>query len=134
MKKLKQHLEILLTTVMLISGWGVWLLLKLVLPGSYFVLYPAIPFFFYVIGLVLINVITRDRRESQLKLVNLYMIIKLCKVAACILFGGICLLFEKEQLRDFSIVFVGYYLMYLGLETYFFYKVEEMIKSKKVDE
>ncbi len=134
MRKLKRQLEIILTATMLICGWGVWLLLKEVLPSGYFDSYPAIPCFFYIMGLILINVITRDRRESQLKLVNLYMILRLCKVTASILFGGIFLLFVKHQLRDFSIIFIGYYLMYLGLETYFFYKVEETIKNKKVDE
>jgi len=134
MQKLKKHLVIILTTVMLVCGWGVWLLFKNVLPASYFWAYPAIPSFFYIMGLVLINVITRDRKESQLKLVNLYMLIRLTKVGASILFGGSYLLFVKEQLRDFSIVFIGYYLMYLGLETYFFYRVEEIIKKMKVDE
>jgi hypothetical protein len=134
MEKLKRNLEIILTLTMLICGWGVWFLLKKALPESYFGWYPVIPCFFYIMGLILIQVITRDRKESQLKLVNLYMILRLSKVMASILFGGIYLLFVKEQLRDFSIVFIGYYLVYLGLETYFFYKVEEIIKSKKIDE
>jgi cytochrome c biogenesis protein CcdA len=85
-------------------------------------------------GLILIYVITRDRKENQIKLVNLYLLLRFCKVAASIMFGGIYLLFVKQQLRDFSIVFIGYYLLYLGLETYFFYRVEEVIKNKKVDE
>ncbi|MDP4239669.1 MAG: hypothetical protein Q8904_09415 [Bacteroidota bacterium] len=134
MGKLKRQLEILLTAVMLISGWGVWGLFIMVFPGSYFEGYPAIPCFFYVMGLILIHVITRDRKENQLKLVNLYMILRFSKVAASVIFAGIYLLFVKHQLRDFSIVFIGYYLLYLGLETYFFYKVEEIIKNKKVDE
>lgn len=134
MKALRKQLEILLTAIMLISGWGVWWLIISVLPQSYFSWYPLIPTFFYVMGLILIYVITRDRKESQIKLVNLYLLLRFSKVAASILFGGIYLLFVKQQLRDFSIVFIGYYLLYLGLETYFFYRVEEVIKNKKVDE
>lgn len=134
MKALRKQLEILLTAIMLVSGWGVWWLIISVLPQSYFSWYPLIPTFFYVMGLILIHVITRDRKESQIKLVNLYLLLRFSKVAASILFGGIYLLFVKQQLRDFSIVFIGYYLLYLGLETYFFYRVEEVIKNKKVDE
>ena len=119
---------------MLIGGVGVWWLLKLVMPESYFDWYPVIPGFFYIIGLVFVIIVTRDYKENQRKLVNLYMIIKLCKVAASILLGGIYLIFVKVQLRDFSIVFIGFYLLYLGIETYFFYLVEEKIKKNKVNE
>ena len=134
MKSLKKRLIIILTAVMLISGWGTWGLLVSILPDSYFSWYPIIPCFYYIMGLVLIQVITRDKRENELKLVNLYMIIKLAKVAACILLGGIYFLAIAQQIRDFVIVFVGFYLLYLGLETYFFYLTEEIIKKKKVDE
>jgi len=134
MKALKKRLIIILTAVMLVSGWGAWGLLFSILPESYFPWYPIIPCFFYLMGLVLIQVITRDKRENELKLVNLYMIIKLTKVAACVLLGGIYFLVIAQQIRDFVVVFVGFYLLYLGLETYFFYLTEEIIKKKKVDE
>jgi len=134
MEKLKGHLNIILSVVMLTSGWGVWWLLKSVLPNSYFTWYPVIPCFFYVMGLVFVWVITRDYKENQRKMVNLYMIIKLCKVAAAILLGSIYLIFVKVQIRDFSIVFIGFYLLYLGIETFFFYLTEEKIKKNKVNE
>ena len=134
MGNLKKRLNIILTVVMFAAGVGIWWLLKTVLPGSYFDWYPVIPGFFYIMGLVFVNVITRDYKENQRKLVNLYMIIKLCKVAASLVLGSIYLIFVKVQLRDFSIVFIGFYLLYLGIETYFFYLAEEKIKKIKVNE
>lgn len=134
MEILKRKLIVILTIVMLVSGWGIWWLLESVLPNSYFDWYPAVPCFFYIIGLVFISIITRDYTENQRKLVNLYMIIKLCKVAASLLVGSLYLIFEKVQIRDFSIVFIGFYLLYLGIETYFFYLTEEKIKKSKVNE
>jgi len=134
MEKLKGHLNLILTVVMLSSGWGVWWLLKSVFPDSYFTWYPVIPSFFYVMGLVFIWVITRDYKENQRKMVNLYMIIKLCKVAAAIALGSIYLIFVKVQIREFSIIFIGFYLLYLGIETFFFYLTEEKIKKNKVNE
>ena len=134
MEQLKRRLNIILTIALLVSGCGIWWLLKNVLPTSYFDWYPVIPGFFYIMGLVFINVITRDYKENQRKLVNLYMIIKLCKVAASLLLGSIYLIFVKVQLRDFSIIFIGFYLLYLGIETYFFYLTEEKIKKNKVNE
>jgi len=134
MNQLKKRLNIILTIIMLVSGCGIWWLLKNVLPTSYFDLYPVIPGFFYIMGLVFITYITRDYKENQRKLVNLYMIIKLCKVAASLVLGSIYLIFVKVQIRDFSIIFIGFYLLYLGIETYFFYLTEEKIKKNKVNE
>lgn len=134
MEKLKKKLNIILTLVMLISSWGVWWLLKSLLPNTYFTWYPVIPCFFYIMGLAFVVVITRDYKENQRKLVNLYMIIKLCKVAASMVLAGVYLIFVKVQIRDFSVVFIGFYLLYLGIETYFFYLAEEVIKKKKVNE
>jgi len=134
MENLKKRLNIILTVVMFVCGCGVWWLLQTLLPTSYFNWYPVIPGFFYLMGLVFITVITHDYKENQRKLVNLYMIIKLCKVAASLVLGSIYLIFVKEQIKDFSIVFIGFYLLYLGIETYFFYLAEEEIKKKKVNE
>ena len=134
MDKLKKRLNIILTLVMFICGCGIWWLLQTLLPESYFNWYPVIPGFFYLMGLVFITVITHDYKENQRKLVNLYMIIKLCKVAASLLLGTVYLIFIKVQIKEFSIVFIGFYLLYLGIETYFFYLAEEEIKKKKVNE
>jgi len=134
MDKLKKRLNIILTLVMFICGCGIWWLLQTLLPESYFNWYPVIPGFFYLMGLVFITVITHDYKENQRKLVNLYMIIKLCKVAASLLLGTVYLIFVKVQIKEFSIVFIGFYLLYLGIETYFFYLAEEEIKKKKVNE
>ena len=134
MEKLKRKLNIILALAMLLSGWGIWAMLKTAFPETYFSWYPVIPVFFYIMGLVFISIITRDYKENQRKLVNLYMIIKLCKVAASLLLGSIYLIFIKIQIRDFSVVFIGFYLLYLGIETYFYYLAEEIIKKKKVNE
>lgn len=130
MKELKKRLELILTLVMLVSGWGVWWLMSSILTEHYFRLYPIIPSFFYVVGLVFIYVITRDYKGNPRTMVNLYMLIRLGKIAASLLFGGIYYVFIKEKIRDFSLVFCVFYLLYLGLETYFFYLTEENNKNK----
>jgi hypothetical protein len=134
MEKLKIKLNTILTIVMLTGGCGVWWLLKSGLPTHYFRWYPVIPGFFYIMGLVFVTVITRDYKENQRKLVNLYMIIKLCKVTSALLFVGIYYLAERVHMRDFIVVFMGFYLIYLGVETYFFYLTEENIKNKLTNE
>ena len=109
MKELKKRLELILTVVMLLSGWGVWWLMSSVLTEHYFRFYPLIPSFFYVVGLVFINAITRDHKRNPRTMVNLYMLIRIGKIAASLLLGGIYILFIKDKIRDFSLVFCGFH-------------------------
>ena len=61
------------------------------------------------------------------------MILKLIKILASLIIAGIYLIAVKVQLREFSMVFITYYLLYMGLETYFFYRVEQVIKKNNTD-
>ena len=134
MEKLKIKLNVILTVVILITGYGVGWLLKSFLPQNYFTWYPTIPGVFYIMGLFFVNAITRDFKGDQRKRVNLYMIIRTVKIFASLLFFGVYYLFVKVQMRDFSLVFIGFYLLYLGIETYFFYLTEDYIKNKLTNE
>jgi len=131
MKELRKHLIVLFSIVMALTGVGAWWLLTVQLPESYFAWYPLIPAFFFAMGITLIWVITRDEKENPRKILNLYMLLKLYKVAACLLIGAFYYVFVGEKIAPFSAVFISYYLLYLGLETYFFYMVEKLIGKDK---
>ena len=118
--------------VMVISGVGTWWLLSAAIPESYFAWYPLIPVFFFVMGITLVLVLTRGEKENPRKILNLYMLLKLYKVAACLLIGVFYFVFIKENLAAFSAVFISFYLLYLGLETYFFYMTEKLIRKDKI--
>jgi hypothetical protein len=134
MQKLKRYLIILYTGIMLITGWGVGVLIFTQLPNNYFPWYPAIPTFFYLLGIIFINILIGSKKDNPRKLTNLYMLLKYSKIALAIIFGGFYLLFVKVHARDFSVIFSGFYLLYLGLETYIFYCTEKEIKKNTVDE
>ena len=134
MDKLKIKLNTILTIVFLVSSCGIWWLFKLALPEHYFQWYPVLPGFYYITGLIFVNVITRNLNANPRKLVNLYMIIKLCKTALSVLLVGVYYLVEKVQMRDFIFTFIGFYLLYLGTETYFYYLTEKAIKNKRTNE
>lgn len=134
MKKLKQHLIILHMTALLLSGWGGWWLMQAVFPVYYFAWYPYIPAFFLVIGIIFISVLDNVRRMNPRKSVNLYMLLRFSKVLASLIFAGIYFFVVKVQLREFGIVFISFYLLYLTLETYYFYLTENEIKKNKVNE
>jgi glucan phosphoethanolaminetransferase (alkaline phosphatase superfamily) len=133
MQELKRLFYLLFSAFILITGWGGWWLLQHIFTGSYFTWYPFIPSFFYLYGMIFINVLINSKKDNPRKLTNLYMILKLCKILASLLIAGIYLIAVKVQLREFSMVFITYYLLYMGLETYFFYRVEQVIKKNNTD-
>jgi len=134
MKNLKRKLILIHTAVMLLCGWGALLLIKAVLPAYYFAWYPYIPTFFFVIGIIFISILDRVNSENPRKTVNLYMLLRLSKVFLSLVFGSIYFFAVKVQLKEFGLVFISFYLLYLGLETYYFYLTEKEIKKIKGNE
>lgn len=129
MESLRKNLVILHTIITLLAGWGIGLFLKGLFPENYFGWYPFIPVFFYAMGLVTISVVTSNKKRSQLKTANLYLIMKIVKASASILVIGLYYFLIIENRKTFAIVFSGYYLLYLGLETYFFYRAEKILNK-----
>jgi hypothetical protein len=134
MKKLKQHLIIFHTAALLLSGWGGWWLIQAVFPVYYFAWYPYIPAFFFVIGIAFISLLDNVKKMNPRKSVNLYMLLRFSKVFVSLIFAGIYFFAVKVQLREFGVVFISFYLLYLALETYYFYLTENEIKKNKVNE
>lgn len=134
MKKLKRNLVILHTAAMLLSGWGGWWLMQTAFPIYYFAWYPYIPALFFAIGIVFISILDNTHKLNPRKSVNLYMLLRFSKVMVSLIFAGIYFFAVRVQLREFGMVFISFYLLYLGLETYYFYLTENEIKKNKVNE
>lgn len=134
MKELRARLIGILSLFVLATGWGGYWLFQSYFPASYFNAYPLIPVFYFIMGAILIGAITREAKISQAKLVNLYMLLKLTKLMACGFFALIYYFAVKVQMREFGMTFLGFFLLFLGLETYFFYCSEKIIKMKNANE
>jgi len=134
MKKLKQRLIVSHIIVLLISGGCGWWLIHTYFPVYYFSWYPYIPFFFMVVGVIFISALDNVKKMNPRKSVNLYMLLRLSKLAVSLLFAGIYFFAFKVHLREFGIVFISFYLLYLALETYYFYLTENEIKKNKGNE
>lgn len=119
---------------MFLSGWGIWWLIQAVLPKYYFAWYPYVPTFFFVIGIIFISILDHPNIENPRKTVNLYMLLRLSKVFVSLIFAGIYFLAVRVQLKEFGLVFISFYLLYLALETYYFYLTEKEIKKSKGNE
>lgn len=66
MKKLTQYFLIFLTTMILITGFGIWFLLKQFFPELLVDGYLIIPLFFYLFGLITIYFFRRSSPALEL--------------------------------------------------------------------
>jgi len=114
-----------------VLGWGGWLILKKFAPEISLVWYPYLPVTFLVLGMILTTVLEKVDKENQRRLVNIYMMLKISKLAVVLVFILAYYALVKENMRLFLVVFAVYYLLYLLLEFYAFYITEKKIKESR---
>ena len=131
MKKLRQKFIILLTLFIVIVGFGGWLILIHFFPDLAFKDYPIIPIFFFPVGLVSINVLTRLKINKQNTLLNTFMLIRGIKMLSAVMITVIYWLSDRAEIRSFAIMLVAFYLCYLFLETYICIKLETWNRNNR---
>lgn len=124
MKKLRLKFIVLLTLFILIVGFGGWLILIHFFPTLAFYDYPIIPIFFFTVGLVSINVMTRLKIDKPNKLLNTFMLIRGIKMMLAVILTTIYWLVDRAEIKSFAIMLVAFYLCYLFLETYIYIQLE----------
>lgn len=118
------------TAMILIVGGGMWGILKFFFPATLIDGYVAIPIFFFLLGLVFISQFRKAPLDKPTKLVNVYMLMRVIKIFASFVFVLIYWFIDKENIRDFAIIFIIFYLCNLIWETYIYTRMERYIKYK----
>ena len=129
MKKLRLKFITLLTFFIVIVGFGGWLILIHFIPSMAFYDYPIIPIFFFTVGLVSINVMTRLKIDKPNKLLNTFMLIRGIKMMLAVILTTIYWLADRAEIKSFAIMLVAFYLCYLFLETYIYIQLETWNKK-----
>lgn len=115
----------------LVAGGGIGALLYYVLPQFYPNWYLGIVFFFLITeSLLIAYVVKSSQTATQKKMVNIYMLAKVVKMILALFFIAIYALTVKENIKSFVVVFIVFYGLYLGIETYMFSKIEKYMKEK----
>ena len=130
MKKLIINFLIIHTVVMAVTGVGVWLLTVAYFPALQAKGYVVIPLFFYLLGIIFITQFRRSAITHPVKMVNLYMLLKVIKVFVSFITILIYWFIHKAGLRSFVIIFIIFYLIDLVWETYIYLRMEKYIKYK----
>lgn len=134
MVQLNKKLMILYTAIILVAGWGGWWLLNDVMNVTNIGLYPAIPAFFFVLGISTISILTHINRNNGRKVVNVYMILKLVKFILAA--AGVMVLFlvAGDNKKILLLTFAVYYFIYIICEVYFYSQTEKTDKALQKNE
>ncbi len=116
----------------LIMGALVGALLYYVFPQYYPNWYEGILIFFLLLeSLILIYVESASRRVTQRQMLNTYMLTKVVKVFASLIFVLVYAKAVGESIKSFVLVFMIFYLLFLGFELFLFLKIEKRLKNKQ---
>lgn len=131
MRRLKKLFNWELTIWLGIAGVLGWLLLKFYLPQYYFLAYPSIPVFYYILGLSAVVTLEHSKKTSDISLINRYMLMRVIKLVCTVIFVMCSLFFMKEKRTYFVVTVVLFYFIYLIMETYMFFRYEKRHKDKE---
>lgn len=130
MKKLTIYFLIIHTAMLLITGFGIWFLLNKFFPSIMIEHYYIIPLFFYLLGIIFIFRFRRTPVNEPKKMVNLYMLMRMIKIFMSFALIFLYWLFHKANIRNFTIIFVVFYVINLIWETYIYMRMELYFKYK----
>ncbi|MDR1517607.1 MAG: hypothetical protein LBS52_05905 [Dysgonamonadaceae bacterium] len=126
----KRSFIVFLTLFIAVCGAVGAVIFRVFLPERYFEAYPLIPVFFYLMGLFSISVFEVFRRKHPQKLTLFYMAEKVVKLLLSIVVILLYCVVVKNHEKEFILTFVGFYFLYLIVETGFFFKFELNQKNK----
>jgi len=134
MKTLRKRFLVVLTVVMGIVSFIGGIIVYFVLPKELFFWYLGIPIFYYMMGLALGEVLRRINKESNDRLLNIYLMLKVAKIIGTVMFMLLYVMLIDEYDREFVITIGIFYLIYMILETKFYFDFEKSLKRKKTNE
>ena len=110
----------------LVGGIYYW-----IIPHRYFPWFPAIPIFFYIIGLLYIELVSFFYRVMPDKLLMCYMMCKGMKFGASVFMMVGYGILVKHNITTFILTFLFFFFAFLIFETKFFIRFELKLKNRK---
>lgn len=120
----------------LLAGAGVAVVLHNFFPGLDWSWFAAILVFFMAIESLIIHLaVNGSYSKDEKRLVNIYMLTKSLKIIPSLIFILIYFLVEGTyNLKNFIVVYIIFYLLFLIAETYMLTRIEKHIKLKDNNE
>lgn len=117
----------------LIIGTAVWALLHYVFPAYYPGWFGGIMLFFLIVEVLIITYVYSQAQKSERpqKMVNVYLLTKVVKMLLALAFVATYVLAVKEQIKNFVLVFMIFYIVFLAIESRLFVQIEKHLKKKQ---
>lgn len=132
--KLNIRLYLLIIGAYLVTGIIGALIFIYLIPLDYYSLYPTVPSFYLITGLMLNYALDRCRSWNPDQLTNVYMMCRMVKFLLTIIFLLVCIHFVGDDRKSFAISLIFNYLLYTGLELYIFYLYNKRSKKYEIKE
>lgn len=130
MRKLRNKFIFLLALFIGVVGFGLWLILNHFFPDYLFQDYFLIPLFFLIVGLASTHTLTNLKLDRPNKLLNTFMLIRGIKMVFALGLTALYWLINEADIKEFAIVVVVFYLLYLFFETYIYIQLEKCNRKK----
>ncbi len=114
-----------LTGINLLAGLIAWLLLTYVWPEHYFAYYPLIPVYFWIVGIGMALSMEITHSENPDAITMTYMVARSVKLMLTGIFVGAYAWLVNDDLKEFGLTTLAFYLIFLALESYVFYLYEK---------
>lgn len=113
-------------------GAALGAILYYVFPTFYPNWYLGILAFFLVVEPLIILFVEKSSHTSTPKqLLNAYMLTKVIKTVASLMFIAIYAIAVKEEIKSFVLTFMILYMLFLAVETILFTRIEKRLKEKQ---
>lgn len=119
------------TVLILVASWTVGPIMNVWFPEHYFEWYPFIPVFFYIFGWFTIYMFEACRRYAPQKLQLVYLGTKGIKMFFSLIILLIYAVKVGEKKVEFFLTFLGFYMISLVFESWFFFHYER--RQKQID-
>jgi len=88
-------------------------------------------FFLLLEGTIIVSVNIGFKKLEKRRLVNLYLLVRAAKIALSIIFVGVYYFVVKTDIKTFAVVFLLFYLLSVGFETWYFISKERQLKKEE---
>ncbi|WP_080904718.1 hypothetical protein [Parabacteroides sp. Marseille-P3160] len=131
MKRLRRNFFLQLLAI--IGGGGIigGVILYDLLPSEYFIWYPWIPLFYITMGIMLIAILKYCEKQSNQMMLNIYLLTRVLKLFLTIILMILYVFYVEDHRESFLLTIGIFYIVYLILETKFFFTFEKSLKKMK---
>lgn len=116
---------LVLTGINILAGLIAWLLLTYVWPAHYFAFYPLIPVYFWIVGVGMALSMEITHSENPDAITMTYMVARTVKLLFTGLFVGGYAWLVDENIKEFGLTTLAFYVIFLALESYVFFLYEK---------